>query len=114
MAFLYETTEVGKLGDQDSITVEENPPTLVVSLGMRGKRSNKQIENAKARLLRWLADQTKYDRLAEDPSAFRLYGYNSPMVPNDQKYWEAQMLLKPKDEKALLSQPSSLAGDVTE
>lgn len=94
MAFLYETTEVGNLGEIDGVEVQETPATLVASLGVRGKTNKSMTEQAKATLEKWLVSQSKYQRAAEDETAFRLYGYNSPMVSNSEKYWEAQMLIK--------------------
>ncbi len=97
MSFLYETTDVGTLGSIDGIEVQGNPATLVASLGVRGKMSKSMKEQAKATLEKWLASQSKYRRLTDDETTFRLYGYNSPMVSNSEKYWEAQMLIKLKE-----------------
>lgn len=95
MAFLYATTEVGSLGEIDGVEVQETPATLVASLGVRGKMNKSITEKAKANLEAWLASQSKYQRAEEGDAAFRLYGYNSPMVSNREKYWEAQMLIQP-------------------
>lgn len=92
MAFLYQNTEVGELGPIDGVAVEETPETLVASLGMRGRMSEATAAEAKATLEAWLADQTEYRRAGEEP--FRLFGYSSPMVPDTEKYWEAQVLLE--------------------
>lgn len=93
MAFLYQNTEVGKLGPIDGVAVEQTPETRVASLGMRGRMNKATAEEAKAVLTAWLDDQTVYRQAGEEP--FRLFGYSSPMVPNASKYWEAQVLIEP-------------------
>ncbi len=95
MAFLYQNTEVGELGEIDGVEVEDTPATLVASLGMRGRMDEPLAEEAKATLEAWLSQQATYRKAGDNP--FRLFGYSSPMVPDREKYWEAQVLLEEKE-----------------
>lgn len=95
MAFLYQNTEVGQLGPIDGIDVEQTPATTVVSLGNRGQMTKQRVNEAKKRLEAWLAAQKKYREASGE--SFRLFGYSSPMIPDTQQYWEAQLLLKPAE-----------------
>ena len=97
MAFLYQTTKVGKIGPIDGVAVEETPETLVVSLGMRGNMDGQTSSDAFDRLENWLSQSTKYQHATKGESTQRVFGYNSPMVPVGKRYWEAQLLLKPID-----------------
>ena len=97
MAFLYQNTDVGQVGPIDGVAVEDTPETTVASLGMRGRMSESTAEEARERLEAWLADQSTYTRVGEGDVSFRLYGYNSPMVSDREKYWEAQLLLAPAE-----------------
>ena len=98
MAFLYQTTQVGALGPIDGVAVEDTPETLVASLGVRGRMNKQLAEQAKQSLEAWLASQDQYRRVGEETNSFRMFGYNSPMVPNREKYWEAQLLIEPAGE----------------
>ncbi|MEN0110407.1 MAG: heme-binding protein [Planctomycetota bacterium] len=95
MAFLYQATSVGATGPIDGVAVEDTQPTLVASLGVRGRRNDATVGEARRRLDAWLADQSEYARDVEGDAGYRLFGYSSPMVPDAEKYWEAQLLLEP-------------------
>lgn len=97
MAFLYQNTEVGAPGPIDGVEVTDTPATLVASLGMRGRMNEELADDAKARLEKWLADQSEYRPAGEEP--YRLFGYSSPMVRDADKYWEVQLLLEPTEER---------------
>lgn len=94
MAFLYQSTAVGAPGPIDGVAVEDAAPTVVASLGLTGRMNREAAVEARERLEAWLAGQSEH-RLAATPEPFRLFGYNSPMVPKEQQYWEAQLLLEP-------------------
>ena len=95
MAFLYQSTEVGAPGPIDGVEVTDTPATLVASLGVRGRLTEELAEESQARLRAWLEGQSKYRAVSEQP--YRLFGYSSPMVPDSQKYWEAQVVLEAID-----------------
>ncbi|MEM8866384.1 MAG: heme-binding protein [Planctomycetota bacterium] len=93
MAFLYQNTGVGQVGPAGDVAVEDNTESTAVSLGVRGRMSSAVVKDARQRLEAWLADHPEYQAASDEP--LRLFGYNSPMVPDDQKYWEAQLLIEP-------------------
>ncbi|MEM1304504.1 MAG: heme-binding protein [Planctomycetota bacterium] len=95
MAFLYQNTSVGETGDDgggEGVTVTDAEATLAVSLGMRGGMNTEKTIDAKRRLDAWLADNPDYRRNGMTP--FRMFGYNSPMVGDAERYWEAQVLVE--------------------
>lgn len=95
MAFLYQNTSVGAPGPIDGIAVEDTPEMVVASLGVRGRMTGEKARAARAALEAWLRDQNEHRPV--EGEAFRLFGYNSPMVPEGSAYWEAQIVLRLTD-----------------
>jgi hypothetical protein len=93
MAFLYQNTAVGERGPIDGVEIEDVPATLVVSLGFRGGLDERQVAESEQRLRAWLDGQSNY-RAAKE-SEIRLFGYNGPQVPEQDRYGEVQILLEP-------------------
>ena len=89
MAFLYETTEQGSAGQDGSVRVLDLKPIEVMSIGMRGSRGEDDLARAKAAVERRMQE----DGL-EAAGAWRVLGYNSPMVPVSQRYWELQIPIR--------------------
>jgi hypothetical protein len=58
----------------------------VLSVGMRGKRSQEMVERARKAIEARLA--TGNHQRAGD---WRIMGYNSPMVPAKKRFWELQI-----------------------
>ena len=95
MAFLYQSTQVGSTGKvENGVAVVDAAETTVASLGVRGRMTPQTAGEAKASLVAWLKQQEKFERVGEGDASFRYFGYNSPMVADRNKYWEAQLLLK--------------------
>jgi len=86
MSFLYERPDQGAAGAQGGVAVLNLPPMQVLSIGMRGDRSQGDIVRAKAAL----EARLQRDGLRSSGS-FRLLGYNSPMVPSASRFWELQV-----------------------
>ncbi|MFM8979718.1 MAG: heme-binding protein [Planctomycetia bacterium] len=86
MAFLYERPEQGAAGMQGRVAVLDLPPLKVLSIGIRGDTSRANIELARKALEQRLA---KEGLVAAGP--YRQLGYNSPMVPSAQRFWELQV-----------------------
>ncbi len=99
MAFLYQHTGVGQTGPANGVSVTDAEPTLAVSLGMTGRPTAATLKDARQRLEAWLADHPDYRQASEQP--WRFFGYNSPMVPDSDKYWEAQLLVELVEKAAL-------------
>jgi hypothetical protein len=85
MAFLYESAGQGHSGKQGDVAVLDLGAREVLSVGLRGRRSRTAVTRAKLLL------QSELERQglrADGP--FRVMGYNSPMVPAGQQFWELQ------------------------
>lgn len=89
MAFLYRHTEQGKTGkDGDKVEVLDLPKMEVLNYAWQGSRSDKFVAEAKAKLI---AEAEKRNLKYK---GFRLLGYNSPMIPNEKKTHELQLILE--------------------
>lgn len=96
MAFLYgdpskQPEQVGK-----DVTIENLPPTTVLSLGAIGEERNDVVAAMRARLLGWLRENPQW--VAAGP--MRTMGYNSPMVGRDRRYFEVQIPVHRTDDRA--------------
>ncbi|MGA0900650.1 MAG: heme-binding protein [Luteolibacter sp.] len=89
MAFLYRHTQQGQTGkDGNQVEVLDLPKMQVLNYAWQGSRSNKFVNEAKAKLIAEAGKQNlKY-------KGFRLLGYNSPMIPNEKKTHELQLILE--------------------
>ncbi len=86
MAFLYESPQQGSKGADGNVSVLDLAPVEVLSVGIRGPMGDGKVESAKAAIESHLRKQGwKRD------GAWRLLGYNSPMVPAAQRFWELQL-----------------------
>ncbi len=94
MAFLYQSSKLGKPGIDRSVTVQDIAPLTTVSLGMRGSTDRKRIADAEKRLSAWLASRAG-EYVAAGP--VRVMGYNSPFVPESLRYFEVEIPVKPVD-----------------
>lgn len=95
MAFLYQNTNVGATGRAlgvRGVTVEDTEPTVAASLGMRGGMAKEAVADARKRLLAFAKTSAEYEPAGR--GAFRIFAYNSPGIPERDKYWEMQLVLK--------------------
>ena len=74
MAFLYRTPELGPVGTDGVVRVEDVPPRAYASTGMRGSYSDAHHREGLGRVEAWIAAQPGWK--ADGPS--RYLGYNSP------------------------------------
>jgi hypothetical protein len=88
MAFLYGRPDLGSIGDQDKVQVVDVAPMTVVSIGVRGARTDAAIESAQNALQDWIAAQQ--GRFAA-VGPVRVMAYNSPFVPKDRNFFEVQI-----------------------
>lgn len=91
MAFLYGSQELGPVGvdSKDArVEVTDIKPHQVVSIGVRGRMSEKSVAAAHAALLFWL-ERNKNKFVAD--GSLRKMGYNSPFMPDSRKYFEVQI-----------------------
>ncbi|QDU36903.1 SOUL heme-binding protein [Maioricimonas rarisocia] len=89
MAFLYGDPDLGSTGRKGNVEVVDVEPATVVSLGMRGRRTSESSRQAQATLQAWLDAHPEYEQAGD----FRIMGYNSPYVPADKQFWEAQLII---------------------
>lgn len=90
MAFLYGQASIGTTGSQGSVEVEDVPAMKVVSIGVRGSRTDKKVEEARQRLVSWLETDGSYVQAGP----LRVMGYNSPFVPKERQFCEVQIPVK--------------------
>jgi hypothetical protein len=91
MAFLYGNKSIGSTGRKGSVGVVDVPATTVVSIGMRGARTETDLMRAEQQLREWLAANKQH---YEQSGAVRVMGYNSPFVARDRQFYEVQIPLR--------------------
>lgn len=87
MAFLYRTPELGPLGTDGVVRIEDVSPRAYASTGVRGAYSTGHYSEGLARVQAWLAEQSTWQ--PDGPP--RYLGYNSPFVPWFWRYGEVQV-----------------------
>lgn len=91
MAFLYRTRDLGPLGVDGVVRVEDVPPQAYASTGVRGGYTQENFDVGLARVRAWLASQTAW----RSDGSPRFLGYNSPFVPWFWRYGEVQVPVVP-------------------
>ena len=67
------------------------PQPTVVSIGLRGARSDAMLVQAEQRLRKWLEEnRSQY----EQNGPLRVMGYNSPFVARDRQFFEVQIPIR--------------------
>ena len=87
MAFLYRTPELGPVGTDGVVRIEDVAPRAYASTGVRGSYSREHYAEGIARVETWLSQQSAW---RADGSS-RYLGYNSPFVPWFWRYGEVQV-----------------------
>ena len=86
MAFLYQSTAVGKTGaDGEEVEVRDVPAAEALSYAWQGPRSKAAAARA--------ALETELAKQGLKAKSWRLLGYNSPFVPRSRQTHELQALL---------------------
>lgn len=94
MAFLYESTDIGTMGESGDVQVFDVPEMMAVSLGLRGDYSADQVAKGEQYLRQWLNEKgARY----EVTGNLRVLGYNSPFVPARRRYAEVQLPVQDKE-----------------
>jgi hypothetical protein len=86
MMFMYARPDMGELGEDGDVVVQDIPAMKVLSLGWFGRQGGEKAKAATEKLQVALAD--RQDLKPVGP--MRLMGYNSPMVPPERQYFEVQ------------------------
>jgi len=92
MAFLYGIPTLGAIGKQGAVEVVDAPAETVVSLGMRGLRTQASLSDACERLSKWIEAHPRYDATGGP----RVMGYNSPFNALNKQFFEVQIPLREK------------------
>ncbi len=92
MSFLYRTADLGPTGSDGRIEVVDSEPLTVLAIGLTGRYHLSTVRRGLAELEAWLAEQDEW-RATGDPRAFY---YNDPSVPNDRKWLEVHLPIKPR------------------
>lgn len=87
MAFLYGADAPLEPQVNSGVELITVSPVTVVSIGNRGKRTMKKVAIARENLEQWLASEHPG---LEVVGELRVLGYNSPMVPARNRYFEVQ------------------------
>lgn len=88
MAFLYASTDVGRLGPAGrDVEVADVPPMRVASFGVRGRRTDERVREARRAIEGWLSGRTGL----EAAGSLRVMGWNGPMTPVARSYFEVQI-----------------------
>ncbi|MCA8941709.1 MAG: heme-binding protein [Planctomycetes bacterium] len=88
MAFLYREESLGPVGKQGDVEVIDVMPTLAISIGVRGYRSEKRVDELAAELRAWLdAHRDEF----EGSGAVRVMGYNGPSVRGSRRFYEVEI-----------------------
>ena len=87
MAFLYRTPELGPVGTDGVVRIEDVSPKAYASTGVRGAYTSEHYSEGLTRLREWLAGQSEW----KADGSTRYLGYNSPFVPWFWRYGEVQI-----------------------
>lgn len=93
MAFLYGAPSITPGKVDKGVEVVEVPAATALSIGAIGDDRRDRVEAMGARLQAFLAAP---DCRYEAAGPLRTMGYNSPMVPRDQRYFEVQLPIRAK------------------
>ncbi|MEQ8850404.1 MAG: heme-binding protein [Phycisphaerales bacterium] len=91
MSFLYRSFENGPTGTDGSVEIIDAEPVTVLAVGVRGVLWGPTIRERAGELMAWIEDSDEWE-IAGD---LRTFGYNGPYVPNDRKWWEVQIPIRP-------------------
>ncbi|MEM1356227.1 MAG: heme-binding protein [Planctomycetota bacterium] len=96
MAFLYRSPSVGQTGAAEpGVEVIDIPAKSYVSIGVRGRYTDRRYRDRVERLLDWLADDPA-GQAYEQVGPPRYLGYNSPFIPRFMRYAEVQIPVEPR------------------
>lgn len=91
MSFLYQTRELGPVGDAEmGVVVRDSEPVWVVSMGFSGRRSSAAVSGTVEKLEALIREQDGWVSTGKS----RWMGYNSPGVPRDIQWWEVQVIVE--------------------
>ncbi len=87
MHFVLQSPELAQPGRWGPVTVQDMPALRVASVALRGPLNRGTIQRCKQNLRQYLADRPT----VQSAGPVRILGYNSPQIPEDQRFWEVQV-----------------------
>jgi hypothetical protein len=87
MAFLYRRPDLGEVGTDGAVRVEDLASRVFASVGVRGDYTPANYEKGLTILKTWLSENGQWD-VTGPP---RYLGYNGPFVPPFARYGEVQL-----------------------
>lgn len=93
MAFLYRRAEQGEAGDDQAdkrVKVVDEPPLLVISIGMKGNYSRELIDDGEKQLEKWLTGQSRFVRAGGTRALY----YHGPSLRPWRKWAEVQISVR--------------------
>ena len=91
MVFLYASTDIGALGEDDDVKIVDLAAAKVVAIGVRGNYTRARFEKNREKLNEWLVENSDQWVEAGNP---RYHAFNSPFVPGFMKYGEVQIPIR--------------------
>jgi len=88
MGFLYRRPDMGEVGEDGRVLVEDVAPMTVLTIGVRGTTRSTRVDGALDQLEAWLERNAE---TWERAGRARVMGYNGPMVPAAKQFIEVQI-----------------------
>lgn len=87
MAFLYRKPDLGTVGKDGNVTVQDLAAATFATVGVRGDYNDRNFSRGLTQLRTWLEGSDEF-KAAGSP---RYLGYNGPFVPKIARYGEVQI-----------------------
>lgn len=95
MSFLYRSPDMNTTGKDGTVTVSDQPPVTVISIGMKGNYSTSLAQRGISELEAWLKANPEWERAGEPRALY----YNGPEVKSGDKWSETQIPVRPAKAK---------------
>ncbi len=95
MEFVYRRPDQGKAGPGlGKVIVENRDAEDFLTLGYQGNMNEEAFQNGLDKLRKWLKQHPAWEEAGQP----RRLGYNGPMKPKEDRYWEIQIPVKKRSE----------------
>lgn len=85
--FVLEDPTRDEPGEYGAVTVSDAPEMQVLSVAFQGRLTAEVVRDCENKLQASLAEREGW----ESAGPPRILGYNSPMIPEQRRYWEVQL-----------------------
>jgi hypothetical protein len=97
--------DLGPTGSDGRVTVVDTEPATFLSIGVRGAYGGATVERGLQTLNAWLGGQDEWVATGE----VRALYYNGPYIPDDRKWAEVQVPVRPAAAPATVAETSTSA-----